>query len=68
MAPATARTEDVFPGPALRSAPTATVLDFSGGGSSRIGTNPSQRSRDKTNPAPGRHAKGGRDLLLASLA
>jgi hypothetical protein len=44
------------------------VLDFSIGGLTLPGISPGQLSRDKTNPAPGRHAKRGRDLLFASLA
>jgi hypothetical protein len=63
-----AREEVILPGPALRGAQAATVLDFSIGGLALPGISPGQRSRDKTNPAPGRHAKRGRDLLLASLA
>jgi hypothetical protein len=67
-AAAPALPEAVFPGPALRGAPAATVLDFRVGGQPRPGLKPGVSSRDKTNPAPGRHAKRGRDLLLASLA
>jgi hypothetical protein len=63
-----ARLEAAFPAPSLRGAPAATVLDFSVGGSPRPGMNSGVSSRDKTNPAPGRHAKRGRDLLLGSLA
>src|SRR5262249_14481421 len=58
--------EVVFPTPALRGEPAA-VLDFSVGGSPRPGMSTGQLFRDKTNPAPGRHAKRGRDLLFASL-
>jgi hypothetical protein len=67
-APMPTRLETVFPGPSLGGAPAATMLDFRVGGSPRPGTISGQISRDKTNPAPGRHAKRGRDLLLASLA
>jgi hypothetical protein len=44
------------------------VLDFSVGGLPRLGNISGHSSRDKTNPAPGRQAKGGRELLLGSLA
>jgi hypothetical protein len=63
-----ARPAAVFPAPSLRGAAAATMLDFSVGVSSRAGMNTRVSSRDKANPAPGRHAKRGRDLLLASLA
>jgi hypothetical protein len=65
---APARPGVVLPGTALRGDAAAPVLDFSVGGLSRPGRNTRDSSRDKTNPAPGRHAKRGRDLLLASLA
>jgi hypothetical protein len=63
-----ARPEVVFPAPSLRGEPAATVLDFWVGGSPRPGNISGQPSRDKANPAPSRHAKGGRDLLLGSLS
>jgi hypothetical protein len=62
-----ARPEVVFPGPALGGAPAAPVVDFWVGGSPRLGMNSLGARRDKTNPAPGRHGKGGRADLLASL-
>src|SRR5262249_12170418 len=67
-AAAPARSEAAFPGPVLGVDPAATVLDLWVGGSSRLGLSSGQLARDKTNPAPGRHAKRGRDLLFASLA
>jgi hypothetical protein len=66
-APTPARPEDVFPGPALRGAPAATVLDFSVGGLPRLGNISGQLSRDETNPAPGQQTKGGRAGLFESL-
>jgi hypothetical protein len=62
-----ARPEVVFPGPSLRGAPAAPVLDFSVGGLPRPGMSRGDSSRDKTNPAPGRHARGGRVERLGNL-
>jgi hypothetical protein len=66
-APAAAPPEVMFPAPSLGGASEA-LLDFAVGGMPQIGLGFGQTSRDKTNPARGRHAKRGRDLLLSSLA
>jgi hypothetical protein len=60
--------EIAFPPSSLRGEPAAPVLDFSVGGSPRPAMSSANSSRDKTNPAPCRHAKRGRDLLISSLA
>jgi hypothetical protein len=67
-APAPARPEAAFPVLSLRGAPSATVLDFSVGGSSRSGNISGRLSRDKTNPAPGRDAKRRLAELLGNLS
>ena len=67
-AAAPARPEAVFPELSLLGDPAAPVLDFWVGGPPRPGMNSGNSSRDKTNPAPGRHAKGGRAGLPGNLA
>ena len=62
-----ARPEVVFPELSPLGDPAASVLDLWVGGSSRAGMNPGNSSQYKTNPAPSRHAKGGRVELLGNL-
>ena len=66
-AAAPARPEAASQAPSPGGEPAATMLDFSVGGLSRPGMSTRDSSRGKTNPAPGRHAKRGRDLVFASL-
>jgi hypothetical protein len=66
-AAAPARPEVAFPAPSLLGAPAASVLDFSVGGLPRPGNISGQHCRDKTNPTPGRQAKGALAGLLGSL-
>ena len=67
-AAAPARPEAASPAPSPGGEPAATRLDYSVGGLSRPGMSTRDPSRDKTNPAPGRHARGGLAALLGSLS